>query len=375
MNASAVLRAIGLILLTFALSCIATFGQTTAIKFNVNSTADKLDATPGDGICSTGAYIDSVTPECTLRAAINEASALAKTSPAQSFTITVQPGVYNLTASDASCLYTGIPLCPAGNVNIVGADPATTIVDGGGNDRVFLIDSGATIAISNLTIQGGSGPGGYSRAGGGGVFTYSNLTLTNDIFTKNISSVNQGSAVENAGGNTVIKGCTFIFNTGNAIFASQGASNTSIDQSYFTQNTADGSTAIDSFYAVGMQISNSTFTYNHANGNTIIGGAGTPTSVVNSTISYNTVGNSGVLNIDNLVMNNDTLYGNTAGNSNSGIGSSNLKMANTIIAGDPAFATNRNEGDLCSGTYADLGHNISSRAMAATTARPPMQPP
>jgi len=60
--------------------CLATSSAFAAI-FSVNSTADTGDATPGDGACFTGVFIQIApgvfTGECTLRAAIEEGNALA----------------------------------------------------------------------------------------------------------------------------------------------------------------------------------------------------------------------------------------------------------------------------------------------------------
>ncbi|MBV9613644.1 MAG: CSLREA domain-containing protein, partial [Acidobacteriaceae bacterium] len=56
-----------------------------AADFVVNSTADVVDANPGDGICETSAG----NRVCTLRAAIQEAGALAG-----SHTITLPSGTY-----------------------------------------------------------------------------------------------------------------------------------------------------------------------------------------------------------------------------------------------------------------------------------------
>ena len=46
-----------------------------ATTFTVNSTSDDGDQTPGNGSCSTGSFIVGVGTECTLRAAIQEATA------------------------------------------------------------------------------------------------------------------------------------------------------------------------------------------------------------------------------------------------------------------------------------------------------------
>ena len=55
-----------------------------AASFSVNSTADAVDVTPGDGVCETVTF-----GECTLRAAVMEANALAGHD-----SITLPAGVY-----------------------------------------------------------------------------------------------------------------------------------------------------------------------------------------------------------------------------------------------------------------------------------------
>ncbi len=55
----------------------------TIDAFVVNSTADLVDARPGDGTCDTGNLIalgEEIVPECTLRAALDEANALEGTN-------------------------------------------------------------------------------------------------------------------------------------------------------------------------------------------------------------------------------------------------------------------------------------------------------
>src|SRR2546425_290335 len=129
-----------------------------AATFTVNSTADAVDATPGDGRCATA------TSSCTLRAAIQEANALAGPD-----TIVVPAGTYVLTIAgqgeDAAA--TG-DLDVTDDVSITGAGPDSTIIDGNGIDRVFQTSNSVSNGtISNLTIRNGNpGPGGY----GGGIY-------------------------------------------------------------------------------------------------------------------------------------------------------------------------------------------------------------
>src|ERR1041384_5219381 len=86
--------------------------------FTVDSTTDAVDANPGDGHCATAAA------QCTLRAAVQEANATAGTN-----TIMLPAGTYRLKLAGAveDAAATG-DLDLHGNVSIIGAGPATTIV-------------------------------------------------------------------------------------------------------------------------------------------------------------------------------------------------------------------------------------------------------
>jgi hypothetical protein len=69
-----------------------------AATFTVNSTADAVDAHPGDGVCA------DASGHCTLRAAVMEANALSGpdtiTLPAGTYTLTI-PGISEIVR--ASC--------------------------------------------------------------------------------------------------------------------------------------------------------------------------------------------------------------------------------------------------------------------------------
>jgi CSLREA domain-containing protein len=131
-----------------------------AAIFTVNSTLDAPDANPGDGICQT-----VVPGQCTLRAAIMEANALAGAD-----TIVVPAGLYILTLARGSCGAEPIDACGDldifDSVTIQGAGAATTIVDASLiNDRVFDIFA-PSVTITGLTIQGGNTTT-ANEAGGG----------------------------------------------------------------------------------------------------------------------------------------------------------------------------------------------------------------
>lgn len=116
-----------------------------ANTFNVNSTADAVDINPGNGVCATSSNV------CTLRAAIQEANALAGedviTLPAGTYTLTI-------TGENEEDAATG-DLDIHGNVTINGGTANTTIIDGGAIDRVFDIRNPYSVTFTNLTIQNG----------------------------------------------------------------------------------------------------------------------------------------------------------------------------------------------------------------------------
>ncbi|MFI5120777.1 MAG: choice-of-anchor Q domain-containing protein [Thermoanaerobaculia bacterium] len=247
-----------------------------AATFNVNSTADAVDAAPGNGTCA------SAGGDCTLRAAIMEANALAG-----SHTINVPAGLYVLTIpgiGEENAAQGDLDV--TGNVTIVGAGPGETIVDGGGIDRVFEIIG--TAQISGMTIRNGAAvspgtPFFGSNFVGGLVENLGTLTLTD--CTLEGGRANVGGAIW-SGGPLTIDSCTIGGNE-----------------------------------AVNVGISN------------ILGGGlalldGTTTVITNSTISRNwSGGNGGAIDLESgtLTLTNVTLSGNVAS------GSSVLESTNGIV--------------------------------------------
>lgn len=325
--------------------------------FNVNSVADKVDATPGDGICSTGSTVDGHTPECTLRAAIDEVNALQTADLTRHFVVTVMAGTYSLSTTE-KCVYTdfgspplvsyGAALCISSNLTLNGANQATTIVDHALVDKDFFVSYGYTAAINNMTIQHGGQYGGSYDGGGGGVNNQGNLTLSNDLLFSNHSDVG-GAGVDNSG-TLVVEGSTFLANSGPALTANYA--NTSIDGSYFTQNTAGQGPAVSTYLGT-LQISNSTVSANTVGVNGIISANNTVVTMTNSTISNNTVGNAGavVLSGRPSTLNNVTISGNTSGNSVGGLLGDTISISNTILAGNSGY-------DCSVSGLTDLGHNL-----------------
>lgn len=118
-----------------------------AADFHVDSTLDKHDHVPGNGVCA--ARIRG--PACTLRAAIEEANAL--------------PGLDRIYVPEASYVLALGQLDVTSSMNVYGE--GAPVVDAGGNSRVFFFGGaeGGSIAVyvRSLTITNGD----TSHAGGG----------------------------------------------------------------------------------------------------------------------------------------------------------------------------------------------------------------
>ena len=158
--------------------------QAGGTTFTVNSTMDAVDANPGDGVCDDGAG------NCTLRAAIMEANALAGAD-----TITLPTGTYLLSIAGAGedAAVSG-DLDTTGDLTITGAGHSTTIIDAAGGDRVFHIISGSTVNISGVTIRGGT-----IDDSGGGILNSGTATLSSSIVAGNSAtgSLSGGGGVRN----------------------------------------------------------------------------------------------------------------------------------------------------------------------------------
>ena len=182
------------------LTILAASLTARSATFNVNTTIDGVDAAPGNGTCATDGG------SCTLRAAIMEANRLGG-----SHTINVPAGLYVLAIpgvgeEDAA----QGDLDVTADLTIAGAGPGSTIVDGGGLERVFEIIG--TANISGMTIRNGAAvsagsPQYGSNFLGGLVENVSTLSLTN--CTLEGGRANAGGAIWSSGSGTLtIDRCT-----------------------------------------------------------------------------------------------------------------------------------------------------------------------
>jgi CSLREA domain-containing protein len=301
------------VLLASALLLVAPL--VNASDLYVNSPADVGDANPGDGVCET-VHGNGV---CTLRAAIQEANALCCS------TIHLQAGVtYLLTSVDGSALFDRI----VESMYIVGAGPASTIIDGNGavlGKGVFDIaecpgggnacdlqpgDPKVHVNISGVTIQ----------HGGGNVAVIYNsgiLNLTNTVITANSG----GGIFSTSMGELTLVGSVVSNNTATSIGGGISAYDLTIIDSTISGNTTGGDGG-GIYGAISVTITNSTISDNTAGGK---GGGlmltnGSTAIIRGSTFSNNTgTQGGGIYAASTLNAINSTISGNSASASGGGL--------------------------------------------------------
>lgn len=308
--------------------------------FHVNSTSDSPDAFVGDGLCETDGG------ECTLRAAVQEATALdilKQALPNRTAVIILPEGVYKFTNVPSSRSgqspgnSTSGVLSLAGTINILGAGARKTIIDGNDLDRVFYVGRDSNVTIADVTITGGN-PGGIWSNGeievlrstitenyasyGAGIF------ITPFGFLKLDSSTVSNNVAVNEGGGIRIDADGLIVNstiTGNRLLDD-------CCTSYSYDGGASGEGGGIDIRGVGrVSVINSTIVNNHA----ILGGGG-----VNIAFTY-TGDQGGILDTAGLALGGP------------------LEVSNSIIAHN----TSVSGGDNCKNTISpvkSLGGNVTS---------------
>ncbi len=189
------------VVLTTAFCALAAIAQPSSAEspigsseWTVDSFDDAVDATPGDGLCATEAGA------CTLRAAVQEANAMAGTD-----VIHLPAGTYalSLTTPDEDQAASG-DLDLLESVAIEGDDAATTIIDGMLGDRIFDViwdaEKQTAVTLRKLTLT--RGRLNAELKSGGAIYSDAHLRLEDVILTDNAAhGLNaRGGAIYNEGG-------------------------------------------------------------------------------------------------------------------------------------------------------------------------------
>jgi CSLREA domain-containing protein len=309
------------LLLFSAFFILVNTGWCGGAIYTVDSTNDASDAVPGDGLCNDG------TGHCTLRAAIQEASAAQASS---TNIINVPAGNYV-----TNTLLLASKIDAAKDLSIIGTGAAGTVIvdaSGGTPHGVFNIGGGGTTSLVNLTIKNGT------AFVGGGIGAY--------LGTLNISLCMIANNHAAAGGNSA------------GIFIDDPNAVVNLDRSTVSNNTSPNDGGGIGITQGTMKITSSALINNHAS---VSGGGGggisnqATLSIGDSTISGNvsnygggidTFGNGATTQLANV-----TLTGNSAQQLYLYLGTTSV--LSSIIA-------NPLSGANCAGAITSLGHNLDS---------------
>ena len=340
----------GLIALLFVVLAPATLAAT----FTVNDTGDAADATPGNGICATAGAV------CTLRAAVQEANALAGAD-----IITLPAGTYNLTAG---------ALFLQSDITINGAGSATTIIDGQALDSVLyadipagsrtvnnvtirnglasygggvIVDNGVTLNLANAIITGNTASS-LGTAQGGGIYVSvgGTLNLTDSTVSLNDAG-NGGGGVRVLSGSTAnIERSTIRANT-SLIFGSGGAGIASQGSLSLVNSTISGNTTASGGYGQGLSVEGGTASLvnvtiaanNSGAGNQFWTNSGTTTTILATIIANPLAGTNCLISVGTLVDNGYNLdSGATCGFSGTGtLNSTNPNLGSLANNGGPTL--------------------------------------
>jgi CSLREA domain-containing protein len=189
-----------------------------AAEFQVDTVAD------GAGNCA-------MPGQCTLRGAI-----LASNGTGERDTVRVPPGTYELTGQD-------LIVTMNDQVDVVGTDPRTTILKevSGGDGRVFLLEDGSAMGLSNVTLTGATAGSAVLLFGLNIDFRAVNVTFTGN-------QAMRGGAIDGTGGTVTLANSTVTGNTasvsGGGIYLNGAASVLNVVNSTIGGNAAPAGTGV-----------------------------------------------------------------------------------------------------------------------------------
>ncbi|HEV3410196.1 MAG TPA: right-handed parallel beta-helix repeat-containing protein [Chthoniobacterales bacterium] len=168
-----------------------------ATTYVVNSTEDRPDSDPFDGVCSA-----AVTGACTLRAAIMDANVAPGAD-----TIVVPAGNYQITRALVEDAALGGDFDISEPVTILGAGSGSTIIDANGsvtNDRAFqIVTSNGLVRLSGFTLRNGKAGQTAGLYGGAIRAQAHNLSLGDLLIEEN--SAGEGGGMYFEGGTVSMK--------------------------------------------------------------------------------------------------------------------------------------------------------------------------
>jgi predicted outer membrane repeat protein len=246
------------------------------------------------------------------------------------------------------------------NLNLIGANRDTTIIDGTNNGQPLYVET-SNVNITNFTIRNGTSTvgGGIENYNGyltitncfitgntathlgGAIYNLYILNITNSTITEN-TATNEGGAIYNAGTLTITNS-TITENTATNGGGIMNDATATITNSTITENTATNEGGAI-YKSDTLTITNSTITGNTAPYGGAIYNSGGTLTITNSTITENTANygsaiyNAGTLSPTYLTLTNSALTGNTANNDGGAIYTvySTTNIDNSTLTGNSA---------------------------------------
>jgi hypothetical protein len=276
--------------------------------------------------------LDPATPTTgTLRDAVRQANIDATSPQHIADTIEFAPGISSVTLSQGQ-----LDLQAGAKITIDGK--SAVAINGNQASRVFLVDPGAQVDLSDLTITQGKST--TPNDNGGGVDNFGALTVRDSTFFGNSVTDGSGGGLANEiGGTVTVANTLFAGNNATGAGGLENLGTATVTDARFVGNTTP-------FFGGGienggtMQLTNSTLTGNTAGS---FGGAVHNTgslTVSNSTFAGQNSAQTGGGAIDNngkLTLSNSTLTQNSAGFAGGAIDNEGaLAVSSSTISGNTA---------------------------------------
>lgn len=248
----------------------------------------------------------------------------------------------------------------------------STTIDGGGKitlngagQRLFIVNSGATLTLQNIVLTGGYGP----PDPGGAISNAGHLVLSNTTVQNSTNSNYSGGAIATTGP-LIITNSTLVHNiagNGGAIFATGAAAKVTINQSTLYDNTASSSLpnsarggAIYLLSGANATISASNIYSNTAKDGGAVASFSSTVSLVGSTLANNLASVRGPALMDDqgtISVGSSTVQGNRGG-----LGGGIWNNGGTLAIRDSTFTDNHQQ------TPGYGGGGLTSRGGATTVA-------
>jgi hypothetical protein len=311
-----------------------------AAPFDVNDVSDAHDVNPGDGVCNV--VIEGGGVLCTLRAAVEEANALAGADE-----VKVPAGDYNLKIDQGGAIEITSDLI------IGGAGARSTVIRqerddrAGIGDRVFDIqgvDPPPAVTISDVTIADGRAQDALGFFGGN-IRSTGDLRLVDSTITGGRAS--SGGGIANVGGTLLVEDSTISFNS-----APDGGGDSGAIQNFEDALIGTASLAVRNSTISGNSARLGGGIFNWSNSNSPVGNT---ISITNSTITGNSSGDRGGAGGLALASN------------------ATATVTNTIISGNASQELLLNCSADAGSAITSLGNNIENARDCAFTASGDLQ--